>query len=313
MDATIIPIGLLRDPFLPFGSNVYNAWAGGAVSQTFDIIRELDDLVVPAVCCPYYLTMRWIHGGGMEGLAFNPAKKQPLASSTFKVTHALPTGGVYSSGNPPTGVETVSTDSVGFWRTMFYDVNEKPKVKGLRWPLEGGSPAVPSYAYPNSGVTIGRIKEMAYNHFAASIRIGTPGVSNLGAVDGVYHMAGLSYDSDGNPNGLAYWRSQADCPGNWDVTGAPITSNDADENPSLMYDSRGRLYCLFDRQEVGSCLSWSDDDGLTWSDAVTTITNGTHSAIATGHDGSIVIMAYVDDGTGADTGTLQGFWQPCPE
>lgn len=134
---------------------------------------------------------------------------------------------------------------------------------------------------------------------------------NLGHENGSFHRVAGLYDMSGNPNGIAYWRrdqGQPYLPGSWDVAAIPISISTEDRNPSIAFDYQGRLFCNWERL-TGIFQAFSDDDGLTWSTPILNVPNGLYPVIRRGTDGSLYRVAYVDDGTGHNSGTLQGQWQ----
>jgi len=301
-----MPIGLLAMDDVRYNQGGYSAWSAG--TNTYDFITELTSLRFPLYCCNYDLTARRISGGSWEGLAYDRATKQILASGTLTITHVLAPGGVRESTNFPTGSFTVSTDAGGFWRVpTFFDPEEVPKIKRQLNPVPLPYPARSPFT----------TSELSYNHFVAIISTVVPGVTNLATMDGRYHVAGPLYDLAGGPAGIQYWQSPAAAPGQWTTGGGvvpdTITSDVDDNNPCLMQDSRGRLWCAFDRESVGALVCWSDDDGDTWSDPVMAIANGQYPIIRAGKDGSIFTAAFVDDGTSSGTGTIQAYWQPAAD
>jgi hypothetical protein len=330
-DATILPIGTVQDPNWPFGSETYHPWSG--TSKTFDMISELQFLDTPVYCCQYDLSCRWVHGGGLEGIAYNAASNLPWQSSPVRITPA----GFASAANPPTSPQTVTTDSGGFWRVIYYDRLQSPTINKLVWPQPSGSPAIPAYTYASSGTAAGDIKERAYNHFACTLSPIMPRPANLCRADGWYHRASNSPDTFGNPAGIYICNSEVPIPvqttlfisgpivtawGEFQAADQPfcpvVTANIADSNPALAADYRGRLYCQFDRWTSGGTgrlrtadtyETYSDDDGETWRSPHMTIPGGQYPDIAAGHDGSLMRVAYVDDGTGSGTGTLWAQYQ----
>lgn len=316
-----IPVGLVTAPDVPLGQDdVYNTWASGATS--LDIRRELTQITTPPFCCVYHLEGRWLHGGGLEGLAVDYATRQRLASASLSITHdpgvisQPPITGfpaiVTHASNAPTGTQTAATDTNGFFRSIFYEHYETPTVtRQTNGPLP--TPPNEPLIYDGSGhLRSGAIGELTYNHVILLITTMVPRVSSLAPRDGSFHVAGTRFIS-GAPAGIAYWRCDTGCPrpgGVWDSTAVVITSNVLDGNPCLAQDYRGRLYCQFERSGGGIFEAFSDDDGQTWSAPIMgSITNGTYPYIRSGHDGSIFRAAYVDDGTGAGTGTIVGQWQ----
>jgi hypothetical protein len=136
----------------------------------------------------------------------------------------------------------------------------------------------------------------------------------------------------GVQEGLLYWRKDIGVPSPLGRKSVVISNTKGDTNPSLAYDHRGRLICQFDRWRSGDTFHFiaghrntlylyvlvdgprvmetvSDDDGDTWKDPTMTIPGGQYPVVETGHDGSIYRAAYVDDGTGHATGTIQAQWQ----
>ena len=296
------PLGLIWADDSPYGANSYIPWTAGVTTYTFR--RKLTQLTIPRYCCNYTLVGSKLHGGGLEGIAYDRSTHAAYASSTMTVKHALIPGGTRDSTNYPTADETVSTDAGGFFRTIFYDKFEKPNIKKMVNPLPSYGPVRPPY-----------IRELAYSHFAALLSLTTPGVTNLGSTDGVYHVAGPLYDVGGGPAGIQYWQSMASTPGQWTMGGGStqivITSDTRDGNPSLALDCRMRLLCAFDRDSVGTMICWSDDDGETWSDPIMSIAGGTNAVVRCGKDGSMFEAAYVDDGSGV--GVIKGIWRPTPD
>ena len=138
-------------------------------------------------------------------------------------------------------------------------------------------------------------------------------LTNLAEKRGPFHLAAPLYNGDGSAAGIGYWRCDTGAPGAWDSAAVIITSGAFDDNPSLAMDHRARLYCAFDRTSSGGTAggyeAYSDDDGQSWSTPAMSIPNGMYSIIRTGQDKSLYRIAYIDDGSGASTGTLQGSWQ----
>lgn len=319
-----IPVGLVTAPDVPLGQDdTYNTWASGAT--TLDIRRELTQITTPPFCCVYHLEGRWLHGGGLEGIAVDYATRQRLASASLSITHDPavlyqdPVTGyppiVTHASNAPTGTVAVPTDANGFFRSVppgSYEHYETPVV--LR-QVNGPLPTPPNepLIYDGGGhLRSGAIGELTYNHVVLLITTMIPRVSSLAPRDGSFHVAGTRFVS-GAPAGIAYWRCDTGCPRpgvTWDSTAVVITSNILDGNACLAQDYRGRLYCQFERSGDGIYETFSDDDGQTWSaPTMSGIANGIYPWIRDGHDGSLYRAAYVDDGTGMGTGTIMGQWQ----
>ena len=118
-------------------------------------------------------------------------------------------------------------------------------------------------------------------------------------------------------NGLQFYRSISGTPFRhgmpaslWDDEAIPITvvpqgppapTVPRDRSPSLFFDPRRILYCVFERKGATSSdvyLTRTTDDGRTWEAAVLAITGGTRPAAASDESGRVVMGALITAGSG---------------
>src|SRR5581483_3824757 len=95
----------------------------------------------------------------------------------------------------------------------------------------------------------------------------------------------------------------------WNLASALVAASGA--NARMVIDFRDRLHLISEGSGGGLAYFASDDDGKTWSSDTVPIPNALKPTIATGHDRTIIVAAYVpDDPDHADDGgTLQGVLQ----
>jgi hypothetical protein len=161
------PVGLVWMDDSPYGAVSYIPWPGNIT--TYTLRRQLQVLTIPRYCCNYTLQGSCRHGGGVSGVAYNRSTNKARVSDTIKITHKLIMGGTRDSTNFPTGTDTVSTDTEGFFRWIFYDAQESPSIKGM-----GNAIPIPNPAFPWT------ISELTYNHFPVLI---SPSSSSYAAID----------------------------------------------------------------------------------------------------------------------------------
>jgi len=257
--------------------------------------------------------MRWDLGGQLEGIVLDYDTRKPVAFADIGGEITYPPAITGGTGTPATTNEgLVTTDIEGYFAAP--DLHQ-PVYVGL--PATGGSPPL-------------TIEDVNHDwKLIAPTRVG--GICNLAPSSGSFHRAAPRLVA-GVQEGLLYWRKDNCNAAAWDASSVVITDAKGDCNPSLAYDHRGRLICQYDRWRDGSLFHFaaghrntlflyvlvdgarvmetvSDDDGDTWKDALMTIPGGLYPEIEEGHDGSLYRAAYVDDGMGTDTGTIQAQWQ----
>ena len=145
-------------------------------------------------------------------------------------------------------------------------------------------------------------------------------ICNLVTADNTLHVVAHHLDAFGYLAGLSYYANYAGHPrvaNGWDINNVIVTRNANDDNPSLGMDNSGRLHLVYDTQSspgttttprvAVSYETYSDDDGQTWSTPVEmNIPKGMFPRVYVSPEGTIYRAAYVDDGTGQNSGVIQG-------
>lgn len=252
-------------------------------AQSHGILSEKGAGVFPAV------------SGSTVTLYPGPGEVQPTGAAVGSATSDSPQGVYRTIGEGLDGFNAVTSGGVT-------TVNDNVGIVTAR----NGSGAPQSIS-----ITVGEAKlsRAAFRLSAAVAAIIRP--DNLGHTDGSFHRVSGVYDMSGAPAGIAYWRCDTGAPrtaGDWTIAAVPISADPTDANPSICIDHWGRVWCRWQRT-AGVYVAFSDDDGVSWSSPTLAIANGLYPVNRTGHDGSIYIAAYVDDGTGMSTGTIKAQWQ----
>lgn len=256
----------------------------------------------------YQIKALWEWGGVFAGIALNGDTRRPIVGTVAAEYTYLPTA--------TTMQRNISVcDDDGFWMISQRQPWYTNMPTGKTFDLLSNDGGLTAYTFAAIDRNVTYVTIVTHPSIPSVPALLAPLDGSLHKVERYFYK--LSGASVVGKDGLAYWGNSAGAPRSWDsfawaIGPVIITESLIADNPCIALRHDGRLFVAWDEQtqdnprQADAWVSYSDDDGRTWSTPTMLVAGGQFPKVPVGHDASTYFVTYKDDGSNQGIGTLVG-------